>query len=370
MRIKDGEYLDFKDVLLVPQRSALDTRADVSLERMFTFRNGTNLTCCPIIAANLDTVGTFKMARVLAKHKMLTALNKHYTEEKLFEFFSENIDLWHYVFYTLGTNSEDFDKMCRIKDRLLKVRFLEDEYFPQMVCLDAANAYTGTFEKALNRIKTCFPRSIILAGNVVTGNMTEELLLQGADIVKVGIGGGSLCTTRIKTGIGVPQLSAVDLCAYQAHGLNGHICSDGGITCVGDICKALAAGADFVMLGGFLAGTDECEGEWIYRADYELIDLFGKVDYTTVNKKYLKAYGMSSKAAMDKYSGGMASHRTSEGRELEIPAKGPVNDLLQDIRGGMASCCTYMGCLKIKDMPKCAEFIRVKKQYNDSLLYI
>ena len=363
MRIKDGEYLDFRDVLLVPQRSSLDTRADVTLERTFTFRSGETLTCCPIIAANLDTVGTFEMAKALAKHKMLVALHKYYPVYALANFYSNYQDS-QYAFYTIGTSLDDFEKLCMVQEKIGE----SAEDFPELICLDAANAYTGTFETALKRVREKFPRSVILAGNVVTGNMTEELLLSGADIVKVGIGGGSLCTTRIKTGVGVPQLSAVDLCAYQAHGLNGHVCSDGGITCVGDIAKALCAGADFIMLGGYLAGTDECEGEWINRADYELMDLFGEVDYTVVNKKYLKAYGMSSKAAMDKYNGGMAAHRTSEGRELEIPAKGPVNDLLQDIRGGLASCCTYIGCLKIKDMPKCAEFIRVKKQYNDSLL--
>ena len=362
MRIKDSEYLDFQDVLLVPQRSSLDTRADVNLERTFIFRCGQSITCCPIIAANLDTTGSFEMAKALAKHKMLTALHKHYTQKELFDFFWNNPEVWDYVFYTIGTSPNDLEKLCRFKQEFLG-RIDDYDDFPKLICLVAANGYTGTFADALYRLRDQFPNSIILAGNVVTGNMTEELLLQGADIVKVGIGSGSLCTTRIKTGVGVPQLSATDLCAYQAHGLNGHICSDGGITCVGDICKAFAVGADFVMLGGFLGGTEECEGEWINKEDYERIE--SSVDYTVVKKKFLKIHGMSSKAAQDKYQGGMASHRTSEGRELEIPCKGPVEALIQDIRGGIASCCTYIGCLKIKDMPKCAEFIRVRKQYNN-----
>ena len=314
----------------------------------------------------MDSTGSFAMAKALAKHKMLTALDKHYSVDDLGEFFNNNKDIWDYVFYTVGANRDDLQKLCMVRSKLNNYDIHPG--FPKMICIDAANAYTSVFEETLKLVRKCYPEAIILAGNVVTGNMTEELLLQGADIVKVGIGGGSLCTSRIKTGCGLPQLSAVDLCSYQAHGLNGHVCSDGGITCVGDICKSFCAGADFTMLGGLLTGTDECEGEWITRADYALIDLFGTVDYQIVNKKYLKVHGMSSRAAMIKYKGEMAPYRTSEGRELEVPAKGPVSDLIQDIKGGLASCCTYIGCLKIKDMPKCAEFIRVRRQYNSSLL--
>lgn len=363
MRIREGSYLDFQDVLLVPQRSSLDTRAAVDLDRTFNFRYGQKLICCPVIAANLDTVGTFAMAKALAKHKMLTTLNKHYSVEQLVDFFKDNEDIWNYVFYTLGTSDDDLSKLLEVAEQL---KCYIPTNFPRMLCLDAANGYTGTFAKGLKRLRELWPTVIIMAGNVATGNMTEELLLLGADIVKVGIGSGALCETRIKTGVGVPQLTATDLCAYQAHGLNGYVCSDGGITCVGDICKAFAAGADFVMAGGLFGGTDECEGEWTTKFTMEDVNIS-----TTHFKeiKFLKIHGMSSKAAMDKYNGGVASHRTSEGREVEVAYKGPVSDLVQDIKGGLASCCTYIGCLKIKDMPKCAEFIKVRRQFNDSLMH-
>lgn len=338
MRIRDHCFLDFQDVLLVPQRSSLDSRASVELERTFRFKHTSRtITCCPIIGANLDTVGSFNMARALAKHKMLTAIHKHYSENELVEFFDDK-DIWDFAFYTVGASTQSMQKLYSVMRRV-------GGDWPHLVCLDAANGYTQAFEDALVCLRNMVPEAVILAGNVATGNMTEELLLQGADIVKVGIGSGSLCETRIKTGIGVPQLSATDICAYQAHGLGGHVCSDGGITSVGDICKALGVGGDFVMLGGFLAGAEECDGEWLDEG--------------------LKAHGMSSRAAMVMWHGGVAPHRTSEGREVIVPCKGPVEALVQDIKGGVASCCTYIGCLKIKDMPKCAEFIRVRRQYND-----
>jgi GMP reductase len=355
MRIRDNCLLDFQDVLLVPQRSGLDSRAEVELEREFRFPHADPIKCCPIIAANLDTTGSFAMAKALAEHHMLTALNKHYSIDELFEFFKNNINLWDFVFYTVGTSESDLNKLC------VNAAKIGHKEFPRLICLDAANAYVGAFEDALVALRKQFPHSVILAGNVATGNMTEELLLKGADIVKVGIGSGSLCETRIKTGVGVPQLSATDMCSFQAHGLNKYVCSDGGVVSVGDICKALCVGADFVMLGGFFCGVDECEGEWITDTMYVPLP----ADVVLKNKIALKVHGMSSRAAMIKYNGGVASHRTSEGREVEVPCKGPVSDLIQDIKGGIASCCTYIGCTKIKDMPKCAEFVRVHKQYND-----
>ncbi|KAK9744621.1 IMP dehydrogenase / GMP reductase domain [Popillia japonica] len=184
------------------------------------------------------------------------------------------------------------------------------------------------------------------AGNVVTGEMVEELILSGADIIKVGIGPGSVCTTRIKTGVGYPQLSAVIECADAAHGLQGHIISDGGCTCAGDVAKAFGAGADFVMAGGMFAGHDECDGEVIEKN----------------GKKYKLFYGMSSKTAMQKHSGGVAEYRSSEGKTVEVVYKGDVESTVLDILGGLRSACTYTGAGKLKELPRRATFIRCTQQ--------
>jgi GMP reductase len=179
--------------------------------------------------------------------------------------------------------------------------------------------------------------------------MTEEILLSGADIVKVGIGGGSVCTTRIQTGVGYPQLSAVIECADAAHGIGGHIMADGGCVCAGDVAKAFCAGADFVMLGGMLAGHSESEGQ------EEIID----------NEKYKVFYGMSSDTAMKKYNGGVASYRSSEGKTVRIKHRGLIKNAIENILGGIRSTCTYIGARSLKDMPKCATFIRAAQQSNE-----
>jgi GMP reductase len=343
MRVREGVALDFQDVLLVPQRSSLDSRMDAELEREYKFPHSSlRIRGTGVIASNMDTTGSFAMACGLAGSRMFCALHKHYSESELVSFFETHKDIWDYVFYTLGIQSQDFAKLLRVRDQI------GDKDFPRLLCLDVANGYTKNFVEHLKLLREYFPPSVIMAGNVVTGNMTEELILAGADIVKVGIGPGSVCETRIKTGVGIPQISAVSDCAFQAHGLRAHVCSDGGITCVGDICKALGAGADFVMLGGFLAGTDECDGEW---EDYQ-------------EGRRLKFHGMSSQVANKKWGSGIHGPRTSEGKEVLIPSKGPVENLVQEIQGGIASCCAYLGCSKIKDIPRCSEFVRVHRTHN------
>jgi GMP reductase len=172
--------------------------------------------------------------------------------------------------------------------------------------------------------------------------------LAGADIVKVGIGPGSVCTTRVKTGVGYPQLSAIIECADAAHGLGGHIISDGGCVTPGDVAKAFGAGADFVMLGGMLAGHNESGGE--------MIEIAGE--------KYKKFYGMSSETAMNKHVGGVAEYRASEGKTVQVPFKGDVIDTLKDILGGIRSTCTYVGASKLKELTKRTTFIRVLEQEN------
>ncbi|XP_030395799.1 GMP reductase 2 isoform X2 [Gopherus evgoodei] len=284
--------LDFKDVLLRPKRSTLKSRSEVDLLQSFTFRNShQTYSGIPIIAANMDTVGTFEMAKVLCKFSLFTAIHKHYKLEEWKEFAAQEPNCLQHVAASSGTSPSDFEQLEKILEALPQVRY---------ICLDVANGYSEHFVQFLRDVRKPFPNHTIMAGNVVTGEMVEELILSGADIIKVGIGPGSVCTTRKKTGVGYPQLSAVLECADAAHGLNGHIISDGGCSCPGDVAKAFGAGADFVMLGGMLAGHTESGGELIERG----------------GKKYKLFYGMSSEVAMKKHAGGVAEYRASEGRVL------------------------------------------------------
>ncbi|MDP2826884.1 MAG: GMP reductase [Sulfuritalea sp.] len=341
MRIEEELKLDFQDVLIRPKRSTLTSRSEVDISREFVFRHsGRSYQGVPIIAANMDTVGTFAMARALGRHQLATALHKHYDEAELIEFF-EALPKAATVFYSMGITREDYDKFCRVKQRVGDAI----EY----VCVDVANGYTKSFIDFLQRLRENHPQITLMAGNVVTGEMAEELILDGADIVKVGIGPGSVCTTRKMTGIGYPQLSAIIECADAAHGLGGLICADGGCTSPGDLAKAFGGGADFIMLGGMLAGHEECMGE---------IEVHEGV-------QKLRFYGMSSRTAMDKHAGGVANYRASEGKEVLLDYRGPVDNTLQEILGGVRSACTYVGAHKLRELSKRTTFIRVARQLNE-----
>lgn len=333
--------LGFKDVMFRPKRSTLKSRSEVSLEQNFKFLHSTSSwTGIPIMGANMDTVGTFEMAKVLAKEKLFTAIHKHYTLEEWNNFLKNaSPDFYDYIAVSTGTGKEDFEKVKQIITSNPQLKF---------ICIDVANGYSEHFVQFLKQTRKQYPDKIIIAGNVVTGEMTEELLLAGADIVKVGIGPGSVCTTRVKTGVGYPQLSAIIECADAAHGLGGHIISDGGCTTPGDVAKAFGAGADFVMLGGMLAGHTESGGE--------LIEIKGE--------KFKQFYGMSSKTAMDKHSGGVAEYRASEGKTVQVPFKGDVIHTVLDILGGIRSTCTYVGASRLKELTKRTTFIRVSEQEN------
>src|SRR6218665_632561 len=341
MRIEMDLKLGFKDVMFRPKRSTLKSRSEVSLEQNFKFLHSTaNWTGIPIVGANMDTVGTFEMAQVLAKEKLFTAIHKHYTLEE-WNRFLQNVssDFYDYIAVSTGTGKEDFEKIEKIitVNPLLK-----------FICIDVANGYSEHFVQFLKQARKQYPDKVIIAGNVVTGEMVEELLLEGADIVKVGIGPGSVCTTRVKTGVGYPQLSAIIECADAAHGLGGHIISDGGCTIPGDVAKAFGAGSDFVMLGGMLSGHTESGGD--------MIEIDGQ--------KFKQFYGMSSETAMKKHVGGVAEYRASEGKTVQVPFKGDVNDTLLDILGGIRSTCTYVGASKLKELTKKTTFIRVIEQEN------
>jgi GMP reductase len=341
VRIEEELKLDFKDVLIRPKRSTLTSRQEVDISRKYDFlHSGQSYAGVPIIGANMDTIGTFAMANALQRHALSVALHKHYAEAELVEYFKA-LPATATVFYSMGITKADYEKFRRVKD-------LAGESI-KAVCVDVANGYTKAFVDFLHTLRAAYPQITIMAGNVVTGEMAEELVLDGADIVKVGIGPGSVCTTRKMTGVGYPQLSAVIECADAAHGLGGLICADGGCTSPGDIAKAFGGGADFVMLGGMLAGHDECSGELVER------DGVSKLAF----------YGMSSKVAMDKYAGGVAAYRASEGKEVLIDYRGPVENTLQDILGGVRSACTYVGARKLKELSKRTTFIRVARQLND-----
>jgi len=370
MRIEQDIKLDYSDVLIRPKRSTLGSRKEVSLERTFSFRNykphdmdiehlrpeNGNYTGIPIMAANMDGVGTFEMAETLSEQGLFTCLVKTYSVDKLVEFFSVERP---YVAYSMGISDKDFYRFQNVYGAVPSGNL-------KYVCVDVANGYSERFTDFIRKLRAGYPHIVIIAGNVVTGDQTQELILSGADIVKVGIGPGSVCTTRIKTGVGYPQLSAVIECADAAHGLGGHIIADGGCTCPGDVAKAFAGGADFVMLGGMLAGHDEGGGEVItkrYQTN-EIEEHETGARLRVEEKQFVQFYGMSSDAANTKHFGGLKEYRASEGREALVPYRGRVESTIQDILGGVRSTCTYVGADKLKRLSKCTTFVMVNNQYN------
>ena len=364
MRIEDDSKLDYKDVLIRPKRSTLGSRKDVELDREFTFRNYQSDTeehyrGIPIMASNMDGVGTFRMADTLAALGLFTCLVKSYDADALVEFFSSEDDgRRENVAYSTGITEQDFEKFEQVYARVGNQL--------KYVCVDVANGYSERFSDFIKQLRDAYPHIVIIAGNVVTGEMTEELILSGADIVKVGIGPGSVCTTRIQTGVGFPQLSAVIECADSAHGLGGHIIADGGCTCPGDLAKAFAAGADYVMLGGMLAGHDEGGGEVItrYFRTGEVLPAESGWEDVVEQRKFVNFYGMSSKAANEKHFGGLKEYRSSEGREIQVPYRGRIEDTIQDLLGGIRSTCTYAGAKKLKWLSKCTTFVKTGEQFN------
>jgi GMP reductase len=381
MRIEEDMKLDYKDVLVRPKRSTLGSRKEVDLQRGFTFRNYQGPTVddyrhyrgVPIMASNMDGVGTFEMADTLAEQGMFTCLVKTYTSNDLIDFF--NTDYFHtqfkrnrsdYVAMSIGITDDSWGKLQEV------TALCEGNL--KYVCIDVANGYSERFAQFVRKVRDAYPTLVIIAGNVVTGEMTEELILAGADIVKVGIGPGSVCTTRIQTGVGYPQLSAVIECADAAHGLGGHIIADGGCTCPGDVAKAFAAGADFVMLGGMLAGHNEGGGKVIdkyYKTSEwrKNVHTLEGIETTTWEdaidrKQFVAFYGMSSDAANTKHFGGLKDYRSSEGREVLVPYRGEVAATVQDLLGGLRSTCTYAGALRLKHLMRCTTFVRCTQQFN------
>ena len=349
MVIEEDFKLDFSSVLIRPKRSTLKSRKEVDLFRTTIFRNSKEeYIGIPIMAANMDGVGTFEIADALAKHNLFTCLVKTYSVNELVSFFDcDDSDLRYdrreNVAMSIGTSDDDLQKFCNVME-------LSDGAV-KYLCVDVANGYTEMFSNFIYQLRLNFSKLVIIAGNVVTGDMTQELILNGADIVKCGIGPGSVCTTRIQTGVGYPQLSSVIECADAAHGLGGHIIADGGCVSSGDVAKAFGGGADFVMLGGMLSGHDEGGGEYILEDDNP--EPIG-----------VKFYGMSSETANEKHFGGLKDYRASEGKEVIVPYRGRIDNTVQTILGGVRSSCTYVGARRIKDLTKCTTFVKVYNTHN------
>jgi GMP reductase len=339
-KIESGEKLDFNNVLIRPKRSTINSRSKISLEREFKFKHSNqSWKGTPIISANMDTTGTFNVYNELKNHKIITALHKFYKLQDYQDFALNNKLDENFFMVSSGISDSDFENLKEILNNI-SVKW---------ICIDIANGYINNFVKYCKKVRENFPDKIIVAGNVVTREMVEELILTGGvDVVKIGIGPGSACTTRLKTGVGMPQLSAVLECADAAHGVGGHIISDGGITCPGDMAKAFGGGADFVMVGGQFAGHMQNPGE--------IVEENGK--------KYKLFYGMSSDKAQETHFGKMEKYRASEGRVLKIPYKGDINDTVLDYLGGLRSTCTYINASSIKQMAKCTTFMKVTQQLN------
>ncbi len=343
MRIEEELKLDYSDVLFRPKRSTLSSRKDVDLNRTYKFKYSRNeWSGIPIMAANMDGVGELGIADALSANEMVTCLTKQHDVKKLSKY--KNLKKnYKNIALSIGIKKEDFDNL----DKILK------EYsFFKFICIDVANGYSEHFSSFLKKVRDKYPTKTLIAGNVVTADMTQELILSGADIVKVGIGPGSVCTTRIQTGVGYPQLSAVIECADAAHGLGAHIIADGGCTCPGDVAKAFGGGADFVMLGGMFAGHDEGSGKVV----------------KSNGSKYIEFYGSSSYTANKKHYGGLSSYRSSEGRTVRVKYRGKKKDTILNILGGLRSSCTYVGAPSLKQLSKCTTFVRVTKQFNDTFV--
>ena len=325
MRIEEDIKLDYADVLFRPKRSTLSSRKDVELKRTYKFKYSNHQwTGTPIIAANMDGVGELEVAKSLAKFEIMTCLTKQH-DIKAIKRNSAIKEIFPHLALSTGTSDKDYKRLNEI---------LKEFSFFEFICIDIANGYSDHFSKFVRSVREKYPTKTIIAGNVVTADMTQELVMSGADIVKVGIGPGSVCTTRIQTGVGYPQLSAVIECADAAHGLGAHIIADGGCVCPGDVAKAFGGGADFVMLGGMFAGHEEGGGKKIKKNGSQFIEF----------------YGSSSDTALHKHYGGLADYRSSEGKKVQLKYRGKIKDTVLNILGGVRSSCTYVGAPSLKQL--------------------
>ena len=386
MQILPQTELDFSDVLIKPRRSTICSRKDANIVREYKFKwfkrtvKGTG-----IMNANMGTIGNFNVAKAMLDDGLFTCLHKHHKKENLFDFYKTlktNPDSFFRCFLSIGLKDNGLEKIEYLYKHL-------DEVPP--ICIDVPNGYIPQVKELVMKIREKYPDCLLMVGNVVTGDIVEDLILSGADVLKSGLGSGGQCRTRAITGVGRPQFSAVVECADAAHQVGGMVCSDGGITCPGDISKAFGAGADLVMIGSLYAGTDEADGEIIYEEeftntyspDYYLNTETGEICSEQVNgneqpvffvishrkkilRKYKKFYGMSSTLAQETFGNGKPNYRASEGRVSLVPYSGSVKDVNEEFLGGLRSTMTYIGASKLKDIPKCCVFYRVNNQLNRS----
>jgi GMP reductase len=375
MIINNETKLDFSDVLIVPQRSTLNSRSEILLERTFHFYHSPRIwKGIPIICANMSFC-SFDMAKELANHKMIACLHKYHSLDELSNYFNSNPQNINYTFVSIGYKKSDLNHLLELKNKI---------NIQPNICIDVPNGHMDAFVKYCKKVRENFPESIIIAGNVTNTSSTQELIIYGGvDIVKIGIGGGSACTTRFLTGCGVPQLSCCLENSYIAHGLQngekklGLVCSDGGHKTVGDVCKALCAGSDFVMLGGYFAGTESCNGEWTFehKAYLNKDNKYKDINWwqpnspgyeTEKRKTKFTYYGMSTHHSQQLYEDNIKHYRASEGTKITVEYKGTVDRVIQELLGGIRSCCCYIGADTIKNMNKCAEFCRVSKIHNNN----
>lgn len=329
--------LDFDDVLIVPQFSDITSRSQVDLRTDIHGKWGAKIHGVPIIAANMDGVGTFSMHHALKKFNVFTAINKHYTNE----YWYTESDINH-AFITIGMNNEELINAHTI----IVLRKQQDPSFIPKIVIDVANGYMNPFYDFIKKVRDEIPNAFILAGTVTTPEATQRIIESGADLARVGIGTGAVCTTRRIAGVGYPLFSALTECVKAADEVGGGVQSDGGCVYPADFSKAFGVGAKMVMAGSIFAGHDESE--------QKIVD--GKVIF----------YGMSSHVAQKKYNQ-MKNYRTSEGRVVEIPYKGRVEHTISDILGGIRSTCAYIGAKNITEMRDKTQFIRVNTQLNRSL---
>ena len=369
MQILEKTELDFSDVLIKPRRSTLSSRVDVDINRKYKFKWTSSVAYgTGIMQSNMGTIGTVDVSRKMLKGGLFACLHKHHDIQDLIDFY-KSLDPdteWNRCFISIGLKDNGLEKVRKLKEMV----FVNEEYDPS-ICIDVPNGYIPQVKELVIKVRKEFPHSIIMVGNVVTGDIVEDLILSGADIVKVGIGNGSNCLTRRQTGVGRPQFSTIVECADAAHQVGGMVCADGGITCPGDIGKAFGAGADFIMIGGLYAGTDEADGEIIEKT-YLTTERntehntcgFKSHDKVYETKKFKMFYGMSSTLAQEKFGNGKPKYRASEGRVTLVPYVGSVDDVNEEFLGGLRSTMTYIGAAKLKDIPKCCVFYKVNNQLN------
>lgn len=361
MKIYSDTKLDYDDILIIPKITELNSRAEVNLEVSYTVKNK-YIYGVPLCIANMGTTGTFEIAKKLYQYKIFTALHKYYTIQEIMDFLKNKnaCKIFEYTWLTMGTSEKDYNKIIALYNLIERNHSnMKDDYylpFPKLLMIDIANGYQKSFINFIKKIKEKLIKinsnlqdMVICCGNVVTPDMAVELVKAGADIIKVGLGSGAVCTTRLQSGIGYPQLSAIMECQQDIHDHGGLLMADGGIKNPGDAVKAFAAGADFVMAGSYFAGTNECQGTW------------EKIDGDT----YLTHYGMASKYAMKKYYTDLKSYRASEGKVVRVKAKGKIDDLIKEFMGGMRSGCSYTNSKNLKDLKINAEFIKVNNQINN-----